>query len=152
MEVRGLLSPRAHLLRSDRPPEQGLGRQEQSVGRGGMQRLGFPSLPWLAVESLMGRPWRRGSSALWGCEGSGSLAIAAEAGPTPPQAGPTWCVPSTSLRCSLLTCSPWNPSCCSTCLMIASTRSAAPAVPHARLLPPQPFLGPSPALSSPSVI
>lgn len=51
MEVRGLLSPMAHLLRSDRPPEQGLGRQEQSVGRGGMQRLGFPSLPWLAVES-----------------------------------------------------------------------------------------------------
>lgn len=73
MEVRGLLSPMAHLLRSDRPPEQGLGRQEQSVGRGGMQRLvslPFPGWQW----SLMGRPWRRGPSAVWGCEGSGSLA------------------------------------------------------------------------------
>ena len=73
MEVRGVLSPRAHLLRSARPPEQGLGRQEWSVGGGGMQRLvslPFPGWQW----SLMGRPWRRGPSAVWGCERWGSWA------------------------------------------------------------------------------
>lgn len=72
MEVRGVLSPRAHLLRSARRPEQGLGRQEWTAGGGAVQGLSFPSLPrhW----SLMGRPWRRGLSAVWGCEGSGSQA------------------------------------------------------------------------------
>lgn len=38
------------------------------------------------------------------------------------QAGPTWCVPCTSPRCSLPTCSPWSPSCSSTSPTTASTR------------------------------
>lgn len=72
MEVRGLLSPMAHLLRPD--ADRSRARAGSSpVGRGGMQRL--VSLPSLAGSGVSwGRPWRRGPSAVWGCEGSGLLA------------------------------------------------------------------------------
>lgn len=99
-----------HLLRSARPPEQVWGG-------------GWLSLLWLVPEGC----GSRGQSTAW-CWGEWGLVLAILLRPfhTLPQAGPTWCVLSTSRRCSLPTCSPWSPSCCSTCLMIASTRSAAP--------------------------
>ena len=133
MEVSRPLSSRPHLLRSARSPEQGLGRHEcmcVGVCVGGGVSSPFPSWHW----NLMGMRQRRGLSAVWSSAGQVS-GLAALAFPAPPQVGPTWCVPSTSLRCSLPTCSPWSPSCCSTCLTIALTRSAAPTVPSPRPLP-----------------
>lgn len=140
MEVRGAPEPKSSSVEVSRAPEWDLGRRSGLLWGGQGEAGGWVFLPLLALESDGKAVGGGGLCAVWGGEVPGS-----QAGPPLPQAGPTWCVPSTSRRCSSPMCSPWSPSCCSTCLMTASTRSVGPAWPV-----PAPAPAPAPPHPTPS--